>query len=97
MPDNFNPFQTPTTETSLDIELLKKEVGQHFPFYDFRFDQNTAAFFCRIDKETLEEKFNLLRFNLSKLGYTPMLRYEKGEHIIYIIKKPKKKRKTYFH
>lgn len=93
MPDNFNPFQTPTTETSLDIELLKKEVGQHFPFYDFRFDQNTAAFFCRIDKETLEEKFNLLRFNLSKLGYTPMLRYEKGEHIIYIIKKPKRKEK----
>jgi Zn-dependent protease len=93
MPDNFNQFQNPINETSLDIELLKKEVGQHFPFYDFRYNQDTAAFFCKIDKEVLEEKFNLLRSNLSKLGYTPMLRYEKGEHILYIKKKPKSKEK----
>jgi membrane-associated protease RseP (regulator of RpoE activity) len=72
---------------------LKSEVGKHFPFYDVRYDINSAAFFCRIDKELLEEKFNALRESLKEKGYIPMLRYEKGEHIIYIIKRPKKKEK----
>lgn len=78
----------------LDIEYLKKEVGQSFPFYDIKFDFNTAAFFCRIEEDTLEEKFNLLRKSLSEKGYIPMLRYEKGENIIYVIKKMKKKEKS---
>lgn len=93
MPNKFNPFETTTTETALDIELLKREVGQHFPFYDFKFDTKTAAFFCRIDEETLEEKFDLLMRSLKEKGYIPMLRYEKGEHIIYVLKKIKRKEK----
>ena len=87
MSNNFNTFEPKTSENTLDIELLKREVGQHFPFYDVKFDLKTAAFFCRIDEETLEEKFDLLRRSLGEKGYIPMLRYEKGEHIIYIILK----------
>ena len=79
--------------THLDIELLKREVGQRFPFYDFRYNVNSAMFFCRVETETLEEKFNDLRLSLSKKGYIPMLRYEKGEHIIYVTWKPRKKEK----
>jgi len=54
---------------------------------------NTAVFFCRIDDETLGEKFDDLRRVLSEKGYIPMIRYEKGEHAIYVIKKPKVKKK----
>ena len=93
MPDDFKPFETTNNVTNLDVELLKREVGQRFPFYDMKFNINTAAFFCRIDEETLEEKFDSLRRSLSEKGYIPMLRYEKGEHLIYIIKKIKKKEK----
>jgi Zn-dependent protease len=93
MSKKFNEFETTTTETSLDIDLLKREVGQQFPFYDMRFNTKTAAFFCRIEEETLEEKFDMLRRSLGEKGYIPMLRYEKGEHIIYVIKKVKKKEK----
>ena len=93
MPESWSPFGTIHNTTNLDIELLKREVGQRFPFYDMRSNANTVAFFCRIDKETLEENFNVLRKNLSEKGYIPMLRYETGEHIIYIIKKPKRKEK----
>jgi len=95
MPNSWSwkPFETSYTETNLDIELLKSEVGKHFPFYDMKYNVNTAAFFCRIDKELLEEKFDSLRKSLKEKGYIPMLRYEKGEHIIYIIKKPKRKEK----
>jgi len=85
MSDNWNPFKTMNNVTNIDVELLKREVGQRFPFYDMRLSSNTVAFFCRIDEETLEENFNSLRNFLSEKGYIPMLRYEKGEHIIYFL------------
>ncbi len=94
MPDNWNPFRNENNVTKLDIELLKREVGQRFPFYEVKSNLNTVAFFCRIDEETLEGNFDSLRKSLSEKGYVPMLRYEKGEHIIYIIQKPKRKEKS---
>ncbi len=94
MPESWDSFETIKKDTELDIELLKREVGRCFPFYDVRSIENTVAFFCRVDKESLEEKFDSLRQSLSEKGYVPLLRYEKGEHIIYIIKKPKRKEKS---
>ncbi len=93
MPEPWNPFQTTYQTTNLDLELLKREVSQRFPFYDIKQNASTVAFFCRIDQDLLEEKFNSLRKSLSEHGYIPILRYEKGEHIIYIVKKPKRKEK----
>jgi Zn-dependent protease len=94
MSKNWNLFNNINNSTNLEIELLKKEIGQYFPFYDLKFNYDSAAFFCRIDKETLESKFDLLRKSLSSKEYIPMLRYEKGEHIIYVIKKPNRKEKS---
>ena len=94
MPDNWNPFRNENNVTNLDIEFLKREVGQRFPFYEVKSNLNTVAFFCRIDEETLEGNFESLRNSLSEKGYVPMLRYEKGEHILYIIQKPKRKEKS---
>jgi len=93
MPDDWDQPNMTYNVTNLDIDLLKKEVGQRFPFYDMRSNINAALFFCHIDKETLDENFESLRKSLSKKGYIPMLRYEKGEHIIQIIFKPKLKKK----
>jgi membrane-associated protease RseP (regulator of RpoE activity) len=95
MPDESNTFEPIPVEPPFDIELLQREVGQRFPFYDMRSNINTVAFFCRIDEETLDEKFESLRLVLSPKGYSPFLRYEHGEHILYVVKKPGgKKRKS---
>jgi membrane-associated protease RseP (regulator of RpoE activity) len=95
MPDTQNNFEQIPLEPPFDIELLQREVGQRFPFYDMRSNINTVAFFCRIDEETIEEKFESLRQALSQKHYIPMIRFEHGEYIIYIIKKPEaKKRKS---
>ena len=94
MPKSWEFSNNSDEKTNLDIELLKQEVGQRFPFYDVRFTANSVVFFCRVDKELLEEKFDSLRRSLSEKGYVPMLRYEKGEHIIHILKKPRKKEKS---
>ena len=82
-------------ELPFDLELLQREVGQRFPFYDMKSNINTVAFFCRIDEETLEEKFESLRLVLFEKNYVPMIRHEHGEYILYIIRKPQgKKRKS---
>jgi len=94
MPNEWSAFDPATQASTLDVELLKKEVGQRFPFYDMKMSINTVAFYCRIDEQTLEEKFDSLRRLLSEKGYIPMLRFEQGEHIIYIIQKPKRKEKS---
>jgi len=75
--------------TNLDIELIKSEIGKKFSFYDFKVQPNVVAFFCRVDPETLDEDFDSLRISLLEKGYIPMIRYEQGEHIIYVIPKPK--------
>jgi len=93
MPDNWDLFKKIDVNSNLDIEYLKNEIGKYFPFYDLKYDIDKAAFFCRIDNDTLEEKFDILRRSLSKRDYVPMLRYEQGEHIIYVFQKPKKKQK----
>jgi membrane-associated protease RseP (regulator of RpoE activity) len=95
MPDTEKmPNQIPM-DSPFDLELLQREVGQRFPFYDMKSNINTVAFFCRIDEETLEEKFESLRITLLEKQYIPMIRYEHGEHIIYVVKKPEsKKRKS---
>jgi len=95
MPNSWTwtPFDDKSVVTNLDMELLKHEAGQRFPFYDMKLTLSTAVFFCRIDEETLEEKFDSLRRVLSEKGYIPMLRREKGEDKIYIIQKPKVKKK----
>jgi membrane-associated protease RseP (regulator of RpoE activity) len=93
MPDETNNFVQIPVEPPFDIELLQREVGSRFPFYDMKSNINTVAFFCRIDEESLEEKFESLRLVLSEKGYIPMIRSEHGENILYVIKKPKSKKK----
>jgi len=93
MPNDWSGYHQVDSEPRSDLELLKSEVGQRFPFYDMKYNVHTMAFFCRIDEETLDENFDSLRLSLSDKGYIPMLRYVKGEHIIYVIRKSKKKEK----
>src|SRR5512136_2493333 len=93
MPDETNNFVQISVEPPFDIELLQREVGQRFPFYDMKSNINTVAFFCRIDEETLEEKFESLRLTLLEKNYIPMIRSEHGEYILYVVKKPETKKR----
>ena len=79
--------------TPVDVDWLKSEVGKQFPFYDTRIHEGTVVFFIRVDEQTLEDNFNQLRQRLGERGFIPLLRYEGGEHRIYIIQKPKRRQK----
>lgn len=78
-------------EESIDLERLKSWVGLYFPFYDVRIDREAVTFFCRVDEDNLEEKFESLRVLLSTHGFIPVLRREGGEVLIHVLEKRKRK------
>jgi len=94
MADSWNVFSSSISDSDFDVELVKREVGQRFPFYDMKANVNGVAFFCRIDKETLEDRFDSLRRILSERGYVPILRHEGGEHLIFVMKKKVRKERS---
>ncbi len=85
------PWKQNKTNLSFDLELLKREIGSRFPFYDLKFSENAVLFYANIDEDRLDEKFESLRKILSSSGYIPLLRKEHGEYIIYVLQKPKQK------
>ncbi len=84
-------METGFSSYNYDIERIKSIVGRYFPFYEFKVGIEAIAFYCRVDKDTLEENFESLRKSLSEYRYIPILKYEGGENVIYIIKKQKKR------
>ncbi|KAA0007513.1 MAG: site-2 protease family protein [Thermoplasmata archaeon] len=77
------------------IERIKSEVERYFPFYDSRVEEDGLIFFCNIDREEdIEYKFALLRENLSRYNFIPLIRKEGGEYILYIFPAKVKKKGT---
>jgi membrane-associated protease RseP (regulator of RpoE activity) len=85
----FSQTSQTKDEVAETVKRLRKTVERYFKVYDVKWDNRAAAFFCTAYNETLESKFNDLRAEIDKEGYVPLLRYEKGEHIIYVTSKPK--------
>jgi Zn-dependent protease len=83
-------------DATKEIEHVKGLVARHFPVYDVRVNYDVVEFYCKIDETTLEDLFEKLRNEMAPQGYIPMVRYDKGEHVIVVGKKPKARyRSTY--
>ena len=86
------PAYSPENEMKVqkEIEDLKRKVSRFFSVYDVRVGLDALAFYLRVNEDMLEENFENLR-NLLKPNYIPMLSYEGGEHILFVMKKPRTK------
>ncbi len=91
---NFSVNNSQKRNENVDIEFIKQEIGQRFPFYDMRIMDQTLAFYCTIDSANVDSLFDDLRKILSQKGYVSFLRHERGEDIIYVTKKPFRKEKS---
>ncbi len=78
-------------EAKEEIEHVKSLVARRFPVYDVKISYDVIEFYCRIDEASLEESFERLREDMSPEGYVPMINYDKGEHVIIVGKKPRRK------
>jgi len=91
---SFSVNNSQKRNENVDIEFIKQEIGQRFPFYDMRIMDQTLAFYCTMDSSNVDSLFDDLRKILSQKGYVSFLRHERGEDIIYVTKKPFRKEKS---
>ncbi len=74
-----------------EIERLKSMISFYFPVYRVSVNYDAIGFFCEIDEDELESRFDELRIRMRDAGYIPILKERKGEYIIFVKKYPKQK------
>lgn len=82
----------PSDET---LEMLRGIVTKYFNVYDASQQDGVIAFHVDIpsDEEILHEKFNILRQELKKYNFIPLIRKKAGEYLIFLVYHRKKKEK----
>ncbi len=74
----------------LDVAAIRARVEQRFRVYDVQADEHVVAFYVNVDKDVLETEFSKLKAELSSDRLVPLLKYQGGEHAIYILRNPKR-------
>lgn len=73
---------------TFDVASLRARIEQRFRVYDVQTDENVVAFYVDAPKETLEADFTELKKELKPEGLVPLLKYQGGEHAIYVLRNP---------
>jgi hypothetical protein len=77
-------YPTPNPE----LERLRGWVSQYFPVYEARITPNSLLLLVHADPTTLEERFDRLRQELWPKQYVPQIRYDRGEYVVEIVRRP---------
>jgi len=78
-------------DAAKEVESIKAMVERRFKVYETRLNADSIQFHCEVDKAKLDENFRALRAEVGPLGYTAILTYQRGEHVLTIGKLPKAK------
>ncbi len=79
-----------------DVNSLRSTVTGYFPVYSTMIEGDSVVFFCEIDEDSLEKKFDELRIGLREKGYIPILKRSKGEYLLYITPFDRKKGRSIY-
>jgi len=75
-----------------DIEEVNRIVREHLNVYDFRITPDHLEFYFVLDDEKIFEKsFDDLRIKLRDKNLIPLVKRMKGEHVLIVVKNPKRK------
>ena len=72
----------------IDVAALRARLEQRFRVYDVQQDEHVVAFYVDAPRETLEADFDALKTELKPQGLVPLLKYQGGEHAIYVLRRP---------
>ena len=78
----------PPPPANPEVERLRGWVAEFFPVYEARVTPNSLILLVHVDTATLEERFDRLRQNLWEKLYVPQIRYERGEYLVEIVRRP---------
>lgn len=77
----------------LDVPSLRARLEERFKVYDVQSDEHVVAFYIDAPRETLEADFEALKRDLKPQGLLPLLKFQGGEHAIYILRNPTRTRR----
>src|SRR5579885_3319598 len=77
----------------LDIPALRARIEQRFRVYDVQSDEHVVAFYVDAPRDVLEKGFEELKAELRAEGLIPLLKYQGGEHAIYVLRSPPRRQK----
>lgn len=76
------------TPLALDLPQIRARIERRFRIYDVQAEEHVLAFFIDAPAETLENEFDDLKRELKPDGLIPVLKYQGGEHSIYVLRNP---------
>ena len=77
----------------LDVGSLRARLERRFRVYDVQADEHVVAFYVDAPSESLEADFDALKRDLKPMGLVPLLKYQGGEHAIYVLRNPLRSRR----
>lgn len=96
---------------ALDVAALRAQIERKFRVYDVQTDEHVVAFFVEVrargedavapsgapdtPRETLERSFHELKQELKAQGLVPLLKFQGGEHAIYVLRSPQRRRRSW--
>lgn len=72
-----------------ELERLRRLVAKYFTVYEARVGPQSLLLAVHADRADLEGKFDRLRRELWDQGYVPILRRERGEEFVEVVRRPK--------
>ena len=82
-----------TTPLVLDLATVRARLEARFRVYDVQAEEHVLAFYVDAPRETLESEFAALKRELREMGLVPLLKYQGGEHAIYVLRSPTRTRR----
>lgn len=99
----------PIPPLAFDVPALRARVERRFRVYDVQQDEHVVAFFVDVrsgsedadartrassgPQATIETEFAALKAELKEEGLVPLLKYQGGEHSIYVLRTPYRAKK----
>ncbi|MCI4344796.1 MAG: site-2 protease family protein, partial [Thermoplasmata archaeon] len=81
----------PPSGAPTEIERIRAAVSEQFPVYETRVTPNSLILLVHADAATLEARFDRLRQDLWAKFYVPQIRYEGGEYVVEVVRRPSRK------
>ncbi len=79
----------PSSSGGTELERIRSVVAAYFPVYETRVGPQSLILAVHVDAASLEDRFDRMRQELWTKGYIPLLRRERGEDFIEVIRRPR--------
>ena len=78
----------PPGTSSGELDRIRSMVSRFFPVYETRVTPRSVLFLVQVDRSTLEGRFDQLRQELWAQNYIGQIRFQEGEYLLEVVRRP---------